>query len=125
MNRSDLQAWLDRYIEAWRANDAAPIEALFSEDAVYRWNPYGGEDHTVRGRAAIVNAWLDEQDDPASWEAAYTAYAVDEDRAVATGTSRYFATADEPERTFHNVFLMRFAPDGLCTEFTELFMLAR
>jgi ketosteroid isomerase-like protein len=125
MNRADLQAWLDRYIEAWRANDAAPIEALFSEDAVYRWNPYGGEDHTVRGRTAIVKAWLDEQDDPASWEATYTAYAVDEDRAVATGTSRYLATADEPERTYHNVFLMRFTPDGRCREFTELFMLAR
>ena len=42
---------------------------------------------------------------------------------MATGWSRYLATGDEPERTFHNVFLMRFAPDGRCAEFTELYML--
>jgi hypothetical protein len=122
MNRSDLQTWLDRYVEAWRANERAPIEALFTEDVVYRWRPY--ESHpAAHGIEAVIDAWLGEdQDDPRSWEARYEPYAVDGDRAVATGTSHYFATGDQPERTYHNVFLMRFAPDGRCSEFTELYM---
>lgn len=122
MNRSDLQGWLDRYIAAWKANDPADIGDLFTDDAIYRWRPWGPEDRHAHGRAAIVAGWLDEDDPPGSWEAEYRAYAVDGDRAVATGYSRYFATDGEPERTFHNVFLLRFAEDGRCAEFTELYM---
>ena len=36
--------------------------------------------------------------------------------------SRYFASDKGPARTFHNVFLLRFAPDGRCAEFTEYYM---
>ena len=70
-----------------------------------------------------MESWLEEPDDPSGWEARYEAFAVDGDRAVATGVSRYAATDDEPERTYHNVFLMRFAPDGRCSDFTEVYML--
>lgn len=121
MNRSNVQDWLDRYIAAWRANDPTLIRALFTEDAVYRYRPYG-DDHAVRGVEAIVEAWLEEDDPPGSWEADYEPYAVDGDRAVATGFSRYVASDDEPERTFHNVFLLRFGGGGRCAEFTELYM---
>ncbi len=123
MTHADLRAWLDRYIAAWRANERGPIEALFTEDAVYRYTPYGGEDHAHRGVDAIVDGWLAEGDDPDAWEARYEPYAIDGDRAVATGWSRYAATDESPERTFHNVFLLRFGADGRCSEFTELFML--
>lgn len=124
MTRTDVQAWLDRYIEAWRGNRAELIEPLFSEDAVCRYRPYGGDDRASIGRDAIVAAWLgDLVDEPESWEAQYAAYAIDDDRAVATGISRYLATAEEPERVYHNVFLLRFDPDGRCTDFTEYYML--
>jgi uncharacterized protein (TIGR02246 family) len=123
MNRSDLEAWLDRYIEAWRANDAAKVAALFTEDATYRFHPYDADDKALHGRDRIVAGWLDEPDDPGSWEATYEAYAVDGNRAVAYGTSHYDATATDPERLYHNVFLMEFAPDGRCSALTEYFML--
>jgi ketosteroid isomerase-like protein len=122
MNRDDVQDWLNRYIEAWRANERAPIEALFTEDAKYRWRPYGPDDHQAFGREAIVKGWLDEGDDPDSWEAAHQPYVGDGDRAVATGYSRYAPTDNEPERTYHNVFLLQFAADGRCSEFTEYWM---
>ena len=123
MNRTDVQAWLDRYIVAWRENRAELIEQLFTEDAVYRYRPYGGNERASFGRDAIVAAWLQEPDQPDSWGAQYAAYAVDDGRAVATGISRYFATADDPERIYHNVFLLRFDPDLRCTDFTEYWML--
>lgn len=123
MNRSDVQDWLDRYVAAWRANQPGPIRELFTEDVVYRWRPYESYP-AAHGIDAVVEAWLGEtRDEPDAWEAAYQAYAVDGDRAVATGYSRYRADADEPERVFWNAFLMQFAPDGRCTAFTEFYML--
>jgi ketosteroid isomerase-like protein len=123
MNRDGVQAWLDRYIVAWRANDRGPIEALFTEDAVYSYRPWLSDEHTVRGRDAIIASWLEEPDDPGSWEAHYEPYAVDGDRAVAVGWSRYAASDGEPERTYHNAYLLRFAPDGRCAEFREFYFL--
>jgi hypothetical protein len=36
-----LADWLHRYELAWRTNAADSIRDLFTEDAVYRWNPFG------------------------------------------------------------------------------------
>ncbi len=123
MNRTDVQTWLDRYVEAWRANEAGPIEALFTDDAVYSYRPWDSDEHTMRGRDAIVASWLEEPDAPEAWDAHYEPFAVDGDRAVAVGWSRYAPTGDEPERTYHNAYLLRFAPDGRCAEFHEFYML--
>jgi len=123
MNREDVQAWLDRYIEAWRANERGLIEALFTEDAVYRYRPYHGPDQASIGFSEIANGWLAQPDDPGSWEAHYEPYVVEGDRAVAIGFSRYLASDSRPERTYHNAYLLRFADDQRCAEFTEFYML--
>ena len=123
MNRTGVQAWLDGYVEAWRENRSELVEALFTGDAVYRFRHYGGEGRMVEGIADIVDSWIAEPEDPRRWEASYQPFAVDGDRAVAIGTSHYFATDDKPEAVYHNCFLLRFAPDGRCTEFTEYWML--
>jgi ketosteroid isomerase-like protein len=123
MTHDDVQRWLDRYIEAWRANDATAIEPLFTEDAVYGYRPWDSEGHTVRGRDAIVGSWLEEPDAPDSWDARYEPWAVEGNRAVAVGWSRYHATADEPERTYHNAYLMEFDGEGRCSSFHEFYML--
>ncbi len=122
MDRTTVQAWLDRYVEAWRANDAELIKPLFTDDAVYGYRPYDDPERTIRGNAAIVASWLDDPDPPDSWEAQYEPYAVEGDRAVAVGFSRYLATDTAPEKTYHNAYLLRFAPDGRCAEFSEFYM---
>jgi ketosteroid isomerase-like protein len=116
MTHDDFARWLDAYVEAWRTCDPAAIGALFSDDAEYRYHPW---DEPVRGRDAIVASWLDNRDEPGSWEAAYRPWAVDGDRGVATGTSRY-GNADG-RQVYHNVFLCRFDADGRCGAFTEVF----
>jgi ketosteroid isomerase-like protein len=123
MERSDVQDWLDRYVEAWRSNERASIEALFTEDAVYGYRPWDSDDHTMRGRDNIVESWLEEPDAPDAWDAHYEPFAVDGDRAVAVGWSRYAPQGGEPEKTYHNAYLLRFAPDGRCAEFHEFYML--
>jgi hypothetical protein len=122
MNRQDVQDWLDRYVHAWRANEPEPIRELFTEEATYSYRPWLSDDQTVRGRDAIVASWLEEPDDPGAWEAQYEPYAVEGDRAVAVGWSRYAASGDQPERTYHNAYLLRFAPDRRCAEFREFYM---
>ena len=123
MTHDDVQRWLDRYIEAWRANERGPIEELFTEDVTYSYRPWESEEHTVRGRDALVEDWLKEPDEPGSWEASYQPYAVDGDRAVALGWSRYGPSGNDPERTYHNAYVLRFGPDGRCAEFREFYML--
>jgi ketosteroid isomerase-like protein len=122
VTHDDLQRWLDRYLEAWRTNDPAQVGALFTNDAVYRYRPYGGDQHAAIGREAIIQAWLEEGDPPGSWDARYEPWAVEGNRAVAVGRSEYFATEKAEARTFHNAFLLTFAADGRCAEFTDYYM---
>ena len=117
-----LDAWLERYKKAWASNDAETIAALFTEDATYMWHPWEGDDPDAIGREAIVAAWLDDPDDPGSWTLECEPLAVNDDLGVARCTTIYRATADEPETTYYNIFLVRLTDDGRASEFTEYFM---
>jgi ketosteroid isomerase-like protein len=119
MNREDVDRWLERYVAAWKSYDRSAIGELFSEDATYRYHPY---DEPVGGREAIVESWFEDPDEPGSFDASYESYAVDGDRAVAVGSSTYFDAGGSVEKVYDNVYLLRFAGDGRCAEFTEWFM---
>jgi ketosteroid isomerase-like protein len=123
VDHATFQRWLDDYIEAWTTYDDEAIGELFSEDASYRYHPWDTGDEVVDGRAAIVASWLGDRDEPGSWVAEYRSWAIDGDRAVAAGVSRYLAADGATiEREYHNVFLCRFDDNGRCAEFTEFFM---
>jgi ketosteroid isomerase-like protein len=123
MTHDDVQTWLDRYVAAWRSNDADDIAALFSEDTTYSYRPWESDDHTVHGRDALVASWLEEPDEPGTWDAHYEPWAVEGTRAVATGWSRYAPTGDKPEQLYHNAYLLEFDDDGRCLTFREFYML--
>ena len=130
MDQASLQDWLDRYVEAWKSYDPDQVAALFAEDATYRYHPYDEGDAVLNGRAAIVADWVEPEgnastrDEPGTYDAHYEPFAVDGDRAVAVGWSRYWTDASQSslDRIYHNVFLLRFDEDGRCSDFTELFM---
>lgn len=117
MTHDDVARWLDAYVDAWKTYDPAAIGALFAEDCEYRYHPYDAE--PLRGREAIVADWLANRDTPGTYDAAYAPWAVEGDRAVATGTSTY--TLRRGTRVYHNTFLLTFDADGRCTSFTETF----
>ena len=128
MDRETAQAWLDRYVAAWKSYDLGHIAALFAPAVAYRYHPY---DEAIVGVDAVVASWLGEvdasgsstRDEPGTSDARYTPYAVDGDRVVATGISVYQDHPDGPvTHTFDNCFLLRFDAGGRCTEFTELYM---
>ena len=128
MTKEGVDRWLADYIAAWKSYDSDRIAALFTEDISYRYHPY---DDPIEGRDEVVKAWREEgdhpeagtRDEPGTYEAEYSTVAVDGDVAVATGWSSYKDSADGPvARTYDNCFVMRFAEDGRCREFTEWFI---
>ena len=117
-----VQAWLDRYIEAWRSYDRDQIMALFAEDAAYHYGPW---DEPVRGPEAIADSWTEEgrRDAPDAWEARYEPIAINGDLAVVHGRSRYFDVDRTQVRTeYDNIFVIRLDADGRATEFTEWYI---
>jgi hypothetical protein len=128
LRRSDVAAWLEAYVEAWKSYDRGQIEALFSEDVLYRYHPY---DEPVMGREAVVESWLGEgdhegassRDERGTYDAAYEPVAIDGDVAVATGASTYVV---EPggavDAVYDNCFVIRFDGEGRCREFTEWYV---
>jgi ketosteroid isomerase-like protein len=114
-----VAAWLDGYSQAWGTYDPEQIGALFSEDAVYWYNPF---DDPVRGRDAIVADWLKDRDEAGTYEGAYRPVLVAGDQAVARGYSRYLNTNSTVRDEYDNLFLLRFDADGRCAEFREWYM---
>jgi len=128
VDRTDAQAWLDRYVAAWLSYDADDIASLFTEDVLYRYHPY---DDPIVGREAVVASWLGEansdgastRDAPGTYAAQYEPAAVDGEIVVATGTSSYRERLDGPiVRVYHNCFVLRFDAEGRCQEFTEYYI---
>ena len=120
MTHDDVQRWLDAYVDAWQSYDADAIGELFGPDATYKYHPYDPE--AVIGRDAIVADWRENRDEPGSWRAHYEPYAVDGDRAVAVGESRYTNPDGSLRDLYFNLWTLRFDGDGQCTEFVEYFM---
>ncbi|MEX1277435.1 MAG: nuclear transport factor 2 family protein [Chloroflexota bacterium] len=117
-----LADWLDRYEQAWRNNDAAQIRALFTDDAVYRWHPWEEPADGADGSEEIVQAWLEQPDDPDDWTLECEPLAVNGDLGVAPCVNRNRAPARPPARVYHNVWLVSLTDDGRCSEFTEYYM---
>ena len=124
MNRESLQVWLDKYVEAWRTYEPAQIGNLFSEDALYLYSPFD-EQKPVRGRGAIVSAWLEQPDPVGSWEARYVPVAVEGNVGVAQGRTRYRQADGTVAREFDNIFVLHFDETERCTSFTEWYMQPR
>jgi hypothetical protein len=127
MDRERVQAWLDRYVEAWETYDQAVIGELFSDDVEYRYHP---ADEPIRGRDAVVRSWVEpegnasDRDERGTYTARYEPYAVDGARAVAVGESLYYSDGSRHklERAYDNCFLLEFDGDGRCRRFTELYV---
>ena len=118
LSHTDFQAWLDRYVAAWKSYDPQAIGDLFSTDATYRYHP---EDEPLRGRDAIVAVWLRDQDQPGEYDARYEPVAIDVSNGnhVASGWSRYFTSTGDLKDEYWNIYLVTFDEAGQATAFTE------
>ena len=121
-----VQRWLDSYSHAWETYSPEEIGALFSEDAEYRWHPWEEADEVARGRDRIIAAWLESRDAPGTYQGVYRPLLVQEEVAIAVGTSSYYTdeTREKLDRKYYNLWVLRFGADGRCRSFTEWYMKA-
>jgi ketosteroid isomerase-like protein len=119
-----VQRWLDAYNNAWISYDADEIAALFSEDAEYRYHPWDEGDDVVRGRAAIIANWLENRDTAGTYRGEYRPLLVKDDDAVTVGTSSYYTDSSQTalDRSYYNLWVLRFDDVGKCRSFTEWYM---
>ena len=110
-----LAQWVEAYVRAWNTNDPAEIGALFTEDAVYLTEPYS---EPWRGRNAIVAGWIENRDEPGQTTFDWQPLLETPELSILTGTTVY----RDPDRTYSNLWLVRFDPDGRCREFVEWWM---
>jgi hypothetical protein len=115
VDRSDVAAWVDRYIEAWGTNDPGQIGALFTDDARYYTAPHR---EPWTGRDTIVREWLGRKDEPGDWEFRYEVLGVDGSLGFVRGWTTYHT--DDPD--YANLWTIRLEPDGRCSEYTEWWM---
>jgi len=110
-----LSSWMEKYQRAWESNEPADIKALFTETAEYRTEPYS---EPWVGHAGIVDGWIEAKDEPG--EAAFTWMPVvsTADVGIAQAETVYEARGI----TYSNLWVIRFAPDGRATAFTEWWM---
>ncbi|MCK2213481.1 nuclear transport factor 2 family protein [Actinomadura sp. ATCC 31491] len=100
-------------MRAWASNRPDDITALFTDDALYYAEPHR---EPWRGHAEIVARWLERKDEPGEADFAWRPVCVTDDTGVIQGMTTY------PDKTYSNLWVIRFAPDGRCREFTEWWM---
>jgi hypothetical protein len=109
--------WVEGYRRAWESNDPDDIRALFTEDAVYRDGP---STPGWVGHEAIVEGWLRQRDEPGTtgfeWQPLVTDGEVSVVRCVITYPD------GENSTVYDNLWVIRLAPDGRATEYTDWFI---
>jgi hypothetical protein len=110
-----LDQWMDGYVLAWSSNEAEHIRALFTEDAVYDPQTADGE---WDGIEEIVARWQEIDDEEDNWVFQWRPLVDTDGLAIVTGRTRY----EEPPASYRNLFVIRFADDGRCYDFTEWYI---
>lgn len=111
---TDLATWMTAYLRAWETNDPADIRALFVPDAEYFLAPHVAP---ARGHEEIVQMWLGSGDEPGTWTFAWQPVAETATVGVIRGVTTY-----SDGRTYQNLWVMEFAPDGRASRYTEWYL---
>lgn len=119
LDTATVTAWLDAYVHAWKTYDRRDIGALFSEQATYAYDPFN---KPVRGRAAIVEMWLENRDEPGTYDGHYEPILIEDNRAVTNGRSLYYKEDGTISSEWDNIFILRFDDEGRCAEYREWYM---
>ena len=109
-----VTTWMAGYLRAWDSNEPDDIRALFTDDAEYRTAPF--EPPRV-GPDAIVEGWLADRDEPGDHTFTWSLAGGDDSMAFVEGETVY-----EGGRRYANLWVIRFAPDGRASSFTEWYM---
>jgi ketosteroid isomerase-like protein len=111
---STVTGWMTDYLTAWDSNAPDDIRALFTDDAEYRTAPF---DAPRVGIDAIIEGWIDDEDQPGDHTFTWSLAGIDGDLAFVEGDTTY-----AEGRRYANLWVIRFADDGRAISFTEWYM---
>jgi len=112
--------WLERYRRAWIERDADAAGRLFTDDAIYREQPF---QPPFVGRVAIQDYWARVTASQTKVELRYGRSIVDGPRLAVEWWAN-LETADGP-LTLAGEFLLRFSGSGQCQELREYWILSQ
>jgi hypothetical protein len=116
----DYAGWLERYRSAWIERDADAAGLLFTEDAIYREQPF---QPPFVGRAAIRDYWSTVTASQTKVELRY-GRAIADGRRLAVEWWANLETTAGP-MTLAGEFLLLFADSGECRELREYWLLTQ
>ena len=116
----DYSGWLERYRQAWIARDAEAAGRLFTDDALYREQPF---QDAFAGRAAIEAYWSKVTASQTKVELRYGRPVVDGHRLAVEWWANLETTAGPI--TLAGEFLLTFAESGKCRELREYWLLTQ
>jgi hypothetical protein len=116
----DYADWLERYRSAWIERDADAAGLLFTEDAIYREQPF---QPPFVGRAAIRDYWSTVTASQTKVELRY-GRAIADGRRLAVEWWANLETTAGP-MTLAGEFLLLFADSGECRELREYWLLTQ
>jgi hypothetical protein len=114
VKRQAVEYWVTGYERAWRTPGTEPLAELFSPDVSYRPSPWADP---IEGLPRLGRWWDAERDGPNEpFTMTSDVVAVDGDTAVVRIQVTY---QNDPPARWRDLWILRFAPDGRCTEFEE------
>lgn len=116
----DYTDWLERYRRAWIERDAEAAGRLFTEDAVYREQPFQAP---FVGRASIQDYWRRVTASQTGVELRYGQSIVNGPRLAVEWWANLQTTGGP--MTLAGEFLLRFAGSGECRELREYWLLTQ
>ncbi len=109
-----MEEWVDRYELLWRTPETDRLGDLFRSDATYLPSPWA---RPLDGLDEIARFWESERDSAdEEFTMSSDVLALDGDTAVVRVSVEY---ADPGAGRWRDLWVLRFAPDGRCTEFEE------
>lgn len=106
--------WLEAYRRAWEDRDPDAAAALFTDDAIYREQPY---QQPFDGKAGVRDYWATVTATQSDIHFRYGTPLIAGDRVIA----EWWVTMRNggADITLAGVFLLRFDAAGLCSELSE------
>lgn len=111
---SDVDGWVARYGDAWRAADSAAAAALFSRDASYSSDLFGPG---LRGREEIAGYWTQATSGQQKLDLRLGSPIVSADRAAVEWRASFVRGGAPVELAA--CLVLRFDAAGLCAELRE------
>lgn len=117
-DRETVVAFMAGYLHAWESNDSDDLRAVFTDDVAYRFQPF---EEPTAGVGDLIERWLAGRDEPGDFTFRWELVALDGAVAAIQGRTDYGA-GPAAGRSYANLWIVRFGPDGRAAAFTEWWM---